>query len=551
MKRLLSVVGVILAILEKRALRVFLPIVSVLVFSCAVQAATVTRIMPLGDSITRGWWGSAYSWGYRKPLYGSLTSCGYSFDFVGSQVDGSFPDPQHEGHDGWRTDQILSNVNGWLIAYYPDIVLLHIGTNDITQGYHDANQVNYILNAIDAYEINNNKHVTVVLALMINRRIDSPAIKRSQTTQFNSDVNNIAQNRIANGDDIIVVDMESALNYNIGVDMADEVHPNDNGYVKMAAVWYNALADYVLPLEISGYVREADGNEPMEGVLILVDGNDVCTSTDANGHYELLVYRGWSGVVAAQKDGCIFEPSNFSYTNVNHNYANMNYAASLMTFKISGFVFEEDLVTPVSDVNVSADNGGGSAITDADGYYEIVVGYNWSGNVTPGRYAYGFEPNSRHYENVEQNYTEGQDYTGNEFDFKITGCIRDECNAPVEGVLVDANNGGSESITDADGFYEVWVDSAWSGVVTPSRQHYTFEPNQMSYIEVFADQTDQNYSAHNIYDLDRDGFVGWSDFDIMTKNWLLTGPESQGDFVVDGTVNFLDIADFERIRQGR
>jgi len=43
-------------------------------------------------------------------------------------------------------------------------------------------------------------------------------------------------NRIANGDDIIIVDMESELDYSIGADMADEVHPNDSGYTKMAAV---------------------------------------------------------------------------------------------------------------------------------------------------------------------------------------------------------------------------------------------------------------------------------------------------------------------------
>ena len=88
-------------------------------------------------------------------------------------------------------------------------------------------------------------------------------------------------------------------------------------------------------------------------------------------------------------------------------------------------------------------------------------------------------------------------------------------------------------------------------MVTPSKQHYTFEPNWMSYNEVFADQTAQNYSAHNIYDLDHDGLIGWSDFYLMTDNWLLTGPAIPGDFVVDGTVNFLDLADFERVWQGR
>ena len=188
-----------------------LPVIAILSFSAGVFAADTVRIMPLGDSITRGWYGSAYSWGYRKPLYVSLTNGGYNFDFVGGQTDGNFPDPQHEGHDGWQADNILPYLQGWLNTHRPDVVLLHIGTNDVTWNDWDANEVNDILNVIDNYEADSNKSVTVVLALIINRRIDSPSIKRAQTTQFNSDVNNMATNRIANGDDIIIVDPNDVL----------------------------------------------------------------------------------------------------------------------------------------------------------------------------------------------------------------------------------------------------------------------------------------------------------------------------------------------------
>ena len=52
-----------------------------------VQAA-VTRIMPLGDSITFGV-GDESNGGYRGYLYQGLTSCGYAVDFVGSQSGGS------------------------------------------------------------------------------------------------------------------------------------------------------------------------------------------------------------------------------------------------------------------------------------------------------------------------------------------------------------------------------------------------------------------------------------------------------------------------------
>jgi hypothetical protein len=44
-----------------------------------------------------------------------------------------------------------------------------------------------------------------------------------------------------------------------------------------------------------------------------------------------------------------------------------------------------------------------------------------------------------------------------------------------------------------------------------------------------------------ITDLNGDGFITWSDFGIMSENWLETG---QGDFNNDGIVDFLDYADF-------
>jgi hypothetical protein len=231
---------------QKRVWRVILPIATFLVLSVPIPAVGVTKIMPLGDSITRGWTGSANRWGYRRPLYVSLTNGGYEFDFVGSIADGNFPDPNHEGHDGWRADEILNGrpsepnagkLVDWLSAHQPDVVLLHIGTNDITAGNEDANEVNDILDVIDDYEAQSNKRVTVILALIINRRTYNPA-----TTEYNNEVEAMAISRIAGGDDIIIVDMEGALNYS--TDMYDDTHPNDNGYAKIADVWYNAMVQY-------------------------------------------------------------------------------------------------------------------------------------------------------------------------------------------------------------------------------------------------------------------------------------------------------------------
>lgn len=205
-------------------------------FSARTLADEPIKIMPLGNSITRGYYGSTDDNGYRKPLYLNLTNSGYNIDFVGSQNDGDFEDTNHEGHDGWHAaeegtdDDIVTNIFNWLVVNPADIVLLHIGTNDITEADQDISEVNDILDEIDSYS----EDTTVILALIINRVPYSPA-----TTQFNDDLNDMALYRIANGDDIIIVDMESALDYS--TDMYDDVHPNDTGYAKMADDWYDAL----------------------------------------------------------------------------------------------------------------------------------------------------------------------------------------------------------------------------------------------------------------------------------------------------------------------
>ncbi|MDD5063489.1 MAG: glycoside hydrolase family 88 protein [Phycisphaerae bacterium] len=306
-------------------------------------------------------------------------------------------------------------------------------------------------------------------------------------------------------------------------------------------------------LSISGYVVEQDGSTPVEGVLM--ETGDVNTLTNADGFYELPVNYGWSGQVTPYKEGYIFAPDSTIYTNVTQNQSSDDYTATLITFRIAGIVLADDYITPLSDVNVSAENGGGpwtsrygggATLTDADGYYEIVVDYNWSGNVTPAKEAYVFAPNNRSYANVKEDWMTDQSYTGTLLTYKISGYIKNECDEPIEGVMVDANNGGNQDTTDSTGLYEVWVDSFWSGTVTPHKQHYIFDPNQMDYSNVQADIANQNYAAYNVYDLDCDGLIGWGDVGVMADNWLSSGPDIPGDLYKDeyNIVDFLDFAEF-------
>jgi lysophospholipase L1-like esterase len=250
-----------------------------LVLAFASTAWTETpapiRIMPLGDSITYGT-SSTGTVGYRRPLYQLLAGAGYSVDFVGSQTHG-FPfdfDRNHEGHSGWRAGEILDNITGWLNSAPADVILLHIGTNDISQdegAENPAVEIGEILDHIKAWEGLNNT-VWVVLARIINRNDWRSGI----TTTLNGYIQTLANTRIAEGDRIVVVDMESALSY--PGDLADTVHPDDGGYGKMAAVWFAALNPLLAAL--SDPDRDRDGDVDGSDLAAYILNNRGLTLTD-------------------------------------------------------------------------------------------------------------------------------------------------------------------------------------------------------------------------------------------------------------------------------
>ena len=83
----------------------------------SVADASPIRIRPLGHSITDS---ANVAGGYRGPLYTLLTNVGFQVDFVGTQKNngiGGLPDFDHEGHSGYRIDQI----DGGLLGYFGQI----------------------------------------------------------------------------------------------------------------------------------------------------------------------------------------------------------------------------------------------------------------------------------------------------------------------------------------------------------------------------------------------------------------------------------------------
>ncbi len=224
-------------------------------------------------------------------------------DLVGSQSAGSafFSDHQHAGIGGSRDQyverllvdgydqrngvQILNPPRNYLDEYYPDIILLHIGTNDVT---HESDlisnqRVSAILDLIDQYEVRSGKTVTVFLALIINRRLPCSAGSGCQTTKnWNAFLEGMAQTRINNGDKIVIVDMENdaGIEYtDVDFTAADPqgLHLNSNGYGKMAALWYSTITSYFNTPPVISQIPDQSINEGGAFSVINLDNyvNDV------------------------------------------------------------------------------------------------------------------------------------------------------------------------------------------------------------------------------------------------------------------------------------
>ena len=120
------------------------------VFFASIQSLRAITLLPLGDSITCGCGsdaGPANNFtavcprdvgGYRVPLWASLAAAGSNISFVGSLRNGPAWAPPaataHEGHPGWTTSQIIQILPTW-VAYRPDVIVVHLGTNDVGQNH--------------------------------------------------------------------------------------------------------------------------------------------------------------------------------------------------------------------------------------------------------------------------------------------------------------------------------------------------------------------------------------------------------------------------------
>jgi lysophospholipase L1-like esterase len=208
---------------------------------------TPCRIMPLGDSITFGY-GSTTGGGYRVELFSQALAAGKSITFVGSSTSGpdtvsgaAFP-KENEGHSGYSIDDssqtkgISPLVDSAIATYKPNIILLMIGTNDMHYSIDLANAPTRLGQLLDQITTDAPKALLVVAKI-----IPAHGAQNTPTIAYNAAIPDVVQKRVAQGKQIVLVDMYDALKVWSTALYKDSEHPNDTGYAMMAQTWYPAI----------------------------------------------------------------------------------------------------------------------------------------------------------------------------------------------------------------------------------------------------------------------------------------------------------------------
>ncbi|MET8861773.1 cellulose binding domain-containing protein [Nonomuraea sp. NPDC004580] len=215
-------------------------VIAAVLFATTPAEAAAVRIMPLGDSIT----GSPGCW--RALLWNRLQSTGHTnIDFVGTlppQGCGVAHDGDNEGHGGYLATNIANQnmLPGWLSATRPDVVLMHLGTNDVWSNIAPATILGAFTTLVNQMRASNPNMRILVAEIIPMNPAPCPDCGR-RTVALNNAIPAWAAATSTDQSPITVVDQWTG--FSTATDTYDGVHPNAAGDQKMSDTWYPALVE--------------------------------------------------------------------------------------------------------------------------------------------------------------------------------------------------------------------------------------------------------------------------------------------------------------------
>jgi lysophospholipase L1-like esterase len=239
-----------------------------LILCFATTATAQYKIMFLGNSITQG---NQYHPGYKYKLWQMLVDAQTDVELVGSHDmnEGGSPSVKgtlykgktytnrNEGHWGWSADEILNgrdgkgNLSEWLQGYTPDIVLMHLGTNDMFR--QCASPSCYQETVKELKEVvrqirMKNPNAIIMVAKLLPAYIQKVGPEAANNIEMlNKMIPAMVKELNTPTSLVVLADQYDRFDPTTGIDTHDGVHPNANGELKMARKWFAALQPYITP----------------------------------------------------------------------------------------------------------------------------------------------------------------------------------------------------------------------------------------------------------------------------------------------------------------
>lgn len=178
--------------------------------------------------------------GYRGQLEDTLLARGFDFDFVGSMSTGpaSLADKHNEGHQGQGIPYFNTNFPTWYASTPCDVVLCMVGTAQIAL-QSTVSQMGDQLSTLLGTMFSTAPSLQVIVANLPGFGPGSYYQYRADVVGFNAKIPPVVEAHQAAGRNVSWVDMYSVIDP--VTETNDGVHPTEAGYIKMAAVWANAL----------------------------------------------------------------------------------------------------------------------------------------------------------------------------------------------------------------------------------------------------------------------------------------------------------------------
>lgn len=262
------------------------------IFITTAETAAQTKIMPVGNSITLGKVNNqvpvAGQEGYRKLLHEDLVNDGISVEFVGDFGETAFGHFADNAQIGWFHADSVMNIGPALATHQPDIVILHIGTNNIGIGQPVGNfntpgtSINHLFTLVNT--ITSFASVDNLLLCKIIPKLSSPG-EEVEVTDYNNAIEIMLNNlEAAQSNKVTLIDMwtpfyaNQQTYYNMDV---DKIHPNPDGYDAMATIFYHHISNILVPSFADNFDRAASA---LNGSNNWAAGNDIrIIDTGENG----------------------------------------------------------------------------------------------------------------------------------------------------------------------------------------------------------------------------------------------------------------------------